>query len=630
MLLRTAILIGTLLSLVLTVNAQTPDTLWSHIHNVTPDIDEGKCVRQTADDGYIITGACVPNGMVSAVDVMLLKADAAGNMQWLRTFDRTFIEDGLAVEQTSDEGYIIGGRTCTGPYPITIQSDVWILKTDSSGDTIWTKTYGGDRNDYCTSIQQTSDMGYILAGTKDSEHAYPDYEINHEYTPEDSRLWLLKTDANGDTVWTRTYLEKSHGTSVVQTPDGGYIICGYIFPNVGDNRSDVLLIKTDAGGDTLWTRMIGEAESSEIGLCIRPTQDGYVISGQVHTGFSLISYDALLIKTDLSGNVQWQQTYGGYYSDAGYTVEVTTDGGFFVTGTANGQWWLYLYGDMWVFETDPDGNLLWENSYDLAGCDLAFSGVQCNDGCFVVSGMTSSGFGGDLWLAKIGLDSPDLVLMVDPYGIPIIIPTTGGTFDFNIEVFNNEPGSVQFDLWTYATLPGGMQYGPIMQREGAVLSAGASASRDFTQNVPANAPEGDYTYDTYVGIYPDEVWDEDHFDFSKSAITAVGSAIAGWDCRETGHGEQTEAMPHTTALHSAHPDPFNPSTVISYQLSDVSFVNLSVYDVGGRKVAELVNGWKDAGVHEVMLDGSDLTSGVYLYRLETNEFLSSGKMVLMK
>jgi hypothetical protein len=285
---------------------------------------------------------------------------------------------------------------------------------------------------------------------------------------------------------------------------------------------------------------------------------------------------------------------------------------------------------MWVFETDSEGRLLWENSYDLAGCDLAFCGIQCNDGCFVVSGMTSSGFGGDLWLAKIGLDAPDLVLTVDPYGMPIVIPATGGSFEFNIEVVNNELEPVQFDLWTYATLPGGTQYGPILHRDGISLAAQWAIARSFTQNVPEYAPAGDYTYDTYIGFYPDEVWAEDHFDFSKGAVMTGGSPVVDWDCRETGHGEQTEALPHTTALHSAHPNPFNPITVASYKLQVASFVNLAVYDVSGRKVAELVNGWREAGTHEVTFDATALAAGVYFCRIEAGDFSAVRKLVLMK
>jgi hypothetical protein len=379
--------------------AQVPDTLWSKIHNLTNDIDEGNCVRQTSDGGYIITGTCVPNGLVSHGDILLLKADASGNIVWSKTHGRDFFESSFSVEQTSDGGYIIAGRAVTGSYPIIEPpiSDGWILKTDINGDTLWTKTYGGSGNDYCTSIQRTPDSGYILTGTMNSEYCYPNYEVNEDYEPETSRAWLFKTDADGTPLWTKTYFERSHGNSVVVTSDGGYIIAGWVFPDEGNNQSDVLIIKTDSSGDTLWTKIIG-GEDYDIGLCIRETQNGYVITGQTKPAGA--PYDALLIKTDLSGEVLWMKTPGGQKSDCGFSLDLTADGGFFITGTTNGNWWIHQ-GDMWLFKTDADGNMLWERIYNIRLCDYAWSGVQTTDGGYVVSGMTSTGFGGDLWLAKI-------------------------------------------------------------------------------------------------------------------------------------------------------------------------------------------------------------------------------------
>jgi hypothetical protein len=124
---------------------QNPDTIWTKIHGISSqgDIDEGICVRQTMDGGYIITGSCVPDGLVSYIDVLLLKTDASGNIIWTKTYGKDFIESAYSIEQTSDGGYIIGGRAVKGSYPFIEPpiSDVWILKTELNGDTLWTKSY---------------------------------------------------------------------------------------------------------------------------------------------------------------------------------------------------------------------------------------------------------------------------------------------------------------------------------------------------------------------------------------------------------------------------------------------------------------------------------------------------------
>jgi hypothetical protein len=167
------------------------------------------------------------------------------------TFERTYAGDqGKCVQQTMDGGYVVAGRK---------DSNVYLIKTDSYGDTLWTRTYGGESNDEGRSVQQTSpDSGYIIAGYTES------------FGTGGSDVYLIKTDSSGDTLWTRTYGGESNdeGRSVQQTfPDSGYIIAGYT-ESSGAGGSDVYLIKTDSSGDTLWTRTYGlSGEDRLLGEC---------------------------------------------------------------------------------------------------------------------------------------------------------------------------------------------------------------------------------------------------------------------------------------------------------------------------------------------------------------------------
>jgi hypothetical protein len=382
---------------------QIPDTLWSKIHDVTDDMDIGKCITQTGDKGYIITGSCDPNGLVSYLDIMLLKTDASGHVMWARTYDMGFFEDGLSVDQTSDGGYIIGGIQLTGVYPFVEDpvSDAWIIKTDPDGDTVWTRRYGGEGNDYCTSLQQTADDGFILTGATNSTACGPNWEINEQTVPDAGRTWLIKTGPGGEVEWIQTFQERSYGNSVIQASDGGYVIAGCIFPDEQSNQSDVLLIKTNESGEMTWTKTIG-TEDYDVGFCVKETSDGYVISGQTKpTGQP---YNALLIKTGFSGDVIWSKTFGSASSDAAFNVSVGSDG-YYCSGATNGIWWVTSSADMWVFKTDFDGNLKWERIYDIHTCDVTYGGTLCDDGGYTVTGMTSYGFGGNLWMAKVGLAS---------------------------------------------------------------------------------------------------------------------------------------------------------------------------------------------------------------------------------
>ena len=385
-----------------TLFAQIPDTIWSKIHDITEDVDIGQCVKQTADSGYIITGSCVPDGLTSHVDVLLLKTDASGNVEWTQTFDHNFFENGVSVDQTSDGGFIIGAIRLMGSYPFIEPpvSDAWIIKTDLNGDTVWTRSINMGGNEYCTSISQTTDFGFILTGAVNSESCGPTWEINELTSPDTGSTWLTKMDFNGNIVWTKSFFPKSNGNNVIQTSDGGFLITGCIFPDINSNQSDILLIKTDVNGDTLWTNAVGTA-NYDVGFCIRETSDGYLVSGQTKPVGQ--PYDALLIITDFGGDMIWYKIFGGQLSDAAFNLEVSSDG-YYMAGATNGTWWVTNSADMWTFKTDLDGSLLWENIYDINTSDILYSGTLCFDEGYIVTGTTSYGFGGDIWLAKIGTE----------------------------------------------------------------------------------------------------------------------------------------------------------------------------------------------------------------------------------
>ena len=231
-----------------------------------------------------------------------------------------------------------------------------------------------------------------------------------------------------------------------------------------------------------------------------------------------------------------------------------------------------------------------------------------------------------------------LTVSLTPYGTPIQIPAGGGSFNFNIEVANTGSDPVTFDIWTMATLPNGSEYGPIINVPDFTAPASWSAARDRTQTVPGSAPAGTYTYDAYVGVYPDEIWDEDHFDFEKLMYGESGW-VEGW----TNTGESfldwmpasEVVIPAVYALEQNYPNPFNPTTIIRFQLPEAGFITLEVFNVEGRDVGAvreppLQGRWYPSGVNQITFDGSGLPSGIYIYRLTAGDFTESGKMILLK
>jgi hypothetical protein len=280
------------------------------------DEDVARFVQQTSDGGYIVAGNTWSFGAGSS-DIFLIKTDAYGNLQWAKTYGGTDHDFAYSVQQTSDGGYIVAGHigVLFGDY-----MDILLIKTDAYGNVIWAKTYGGANYDYAYSVQQTSDGGYIVAGGTWSFGAGI-FDI-----------FLIKTDENGNIQWAKTYggTREDYGFSVQQTSDGGYILAGHTV-SFGAGNWDIFIIKTDANGNVQWAKTYG-GTSDDLVRFVRQTSDGgYIMVGETYSfgeGYS----DIFLIKTDANGNVQWAKTYGGTDYDLAFSVEQTSDGGYIAAG----------------------------------------------------------------------------------------------------------------------------------------------------------------------------------------------------------------------------------------------------------------------------------------------------------
>jgi parallel beta-helix repeat protein len=236
-------------------------------------------------------------------------------------------------------------------------------------------------------------------------------------------------------------------------------------------------------------------------------------------------------------------------------------------------------------------------------------------------------------VALQGVGVGPINISMTPSSPPIIVPVGGGTFNFNIAVQNLTTAPQTFDLWTVIHLPGVGEV-PVLTMNNLALPAGSSQNRDRTQIVPAQAPAGTYEYFGYVGDYPWVVQDYDSFTFSKAGTDrGILGSPADWPCTGepfTSTDLAVAPLPEEHALHQAFPNPFNPSTIIKFDLPEAALAKMSIYDLSGRLAATLVNGWREAGAHEVTFDASSLPSGIYFCRLEAGEFTASQKLILLK
>ncbi len=362
---------------------QAPDTAWTKTFGGT-EYDEGKSVQQTTDGGYIITGFIYSNYQF---DVYLIKTDSLGDSLWTRTYGGMNSDYGLSVRQTSDGGYIIAG--IVGIISLPSHDDAYLIKTDSLGDTLWTRNYGGPSVDFARCVQQTTDEGYIFVG-----RSRPSYG-------EEDDIYLVKTDSLGDVLWMKTYggSPSDHGYCVQQTTDGGYIVGGFSW-STDEECWKNYLIKTDSLGDSLWAKIYGRAyDDDDSGIYLQQTKDnGYIIVGQDSEG---ADYDLYLIKTDSLGDTLWTRTYGGTELEVGHSIQLTKDGGYIIAGRTDS------YGaggsDVYLIKTDSLGDSLWTKTIGGADYDFGYSVQQTTDGGYIVTGFTYSYGPGrsDVYLIKI-------------------------------------------------------------------------------------------------------------------------------------------------------------------------------------------------------------------------------------
>jgi len=241
--------------------------------------------------------------------------------------------------------------------------------------TLWTKTFGGSHYDRGYSVHQTSDDGYIITGETKS------------YGAGENDLWLIKTDVSGDELWTNTFggTSSDGGNSVQETSDGGYIITGYT-ESYGSGKRDIWLIKTDELGNTMWTKTFGGNDHDK-GYCVKQTSDdGYIITGETKS-YGAGEYDLWLIKTDVSGDTGWTRTFGGVYTDVGKSVQQTFDGGYIVTGWTEWTTITRIEADIWLIKMDESGNEIWTKDFRIKPSHSVGNSVQqTSNGGYIIVG----------------------------------------------------------------------------------------------------------------------------------------------------------------------------------------------------------------------------------------------------
>lgn len=316
-------------------------------------------VQQSADSGFVLAGkVSITNGNPWNQEVLIIKVNKYGDTLWTKTYGGSLADIAYDIEKTSDGGYIVAGIK---DYNVNMTNysmigNMWILKLNQNGDTLWTRTYGGPYNDYAKSIKQTSDGGYIVCGTKNNTHI----NTNGDF-------WVLKLNQNGDTVWTKTINlihSISEAKSIIQTAAGDFVFTG-----TGG------VVKLSSFGDSIWYKNLSGFIGNDI---IQIEDSNLVVAGKGSSG-------GIVYKLDKDGNIIWIRNCPpsqGYYFQIN-SITTDTNGNIFAMGEKSNT---YDQIDLWLQKYSTNGDSLWNKFYDFSMKDQGMNLKSTYDGGLIVTG----------------------------------------------------------------------------------------------------------------------------------------------------------------------------------------------------------------------------------------------------
>ncbi len=354
---------------------------WSRTY--VPIIAGPGSVQLTSDGGFIVAG--------ESVGAWVMKASSSGEPEWEREYAPEGYTDAAAssVQQTRDQGYILAGNALSAHYVTSF--DAWLLKLDHKGNVQWSKTYGGSGGEGFMSVQQTRDGGYIAAGT--TESFGPGVQTSGE------TAWVVRVDGKGNVVWQKDF-GADDAESVQQTSDGGFIVAGTAAVGSQPN-ADAWVFKLDTNGNMVWQKTF-EITTDNRGYSVRQTSNGgYVLTAEAVTLSpvqSLISSNAIVISLDANGNTLWQRSYsrGGVTHPS--SIAETADDGFIVAGASRPTSYVSGINGPWLLKLDAKGNLVWEKTYGEKG-DFFYQVETTRAGGLIVVGFILSL--GSAWLLNL-------------------------------------------------------------------------------------------------------------------------------------------------------------------------------------------------------------------------------------
>lgn len=335
------------------VTAQAPVVEWQRVYGGYYG-EYAHSIVPTKDGGYIVSGLTEGNDQGDIMgyhgpyggDFWVIKLNHEGKMEWQKCLGGTGSEVASFVQQTSDGGYIVAGSSSSVDCMVTGNHgglDFWLVKLTSTGEMEWQKSLGGSKHEYLWALTVTADGGYILAG--DTESNDGDVSGNHG----ERDFWIVKVDNRGNMLWQKCVGGSGTETaySVSEAPDGSCVAAGYTESNDGDvsgnkGKWDYLVVKLSSTGSLQWQKCLGGSEYDQAWSVRYTKSGGIIVAGYSTSNNGDVSgnhfgADAWVVKLTGSGVLEWQKSYGGEWNDMAYSIRETPDGGFLVAGDAESK-----------------------------------------------------------------------------------------------------------------------------------------------------------------------------------------------------------------------------------------------------------------------------------------------------
>lgn len=369
--------------------------------------------------------------VIALFAILLLSSGTAHgqNTVWSGHYGGYYNDAGYSSAPTTDGGLFVAGSTYSfgnGDH------DIYVLKVDSIGDTLWSRTFGGASTDFGRDVIATNDSGCIVVGSTASSGAGKEDMI------------ILAVNSDGSLRWSKTYggANSDEAWSVRSTSDGNLIVCGTTSSS-GAGYGDLWLFKMSMTGDSIWARTFGGV-GGESGMAVREAFDGYVAIGS--TGSFGAGYSSIYaVKTSFAGDSVWAKTFGGDKADNGYALEISNFGDYVIAGATSSYG--LGYNDAYIVDISPDGNVMWEQTYGGTKDDRAYSIRTTPSGDLIVGGTTES----------FGAGAVDMYLLkLNPIGGVIWSKTYGGTLsDYCRNVSIDLKGNYLLSGYSYSYATGG-------------------------------------------------------------------------------------------------------------------------------------------------------------------------------